>query len=71
MRALGWGGRFVVVGFASGGTSPSKAIPKFPLNLALINERQILGCFWGLWKYRNGNQSQKRDREKNDRNVDR
>jgi NADPH2:quinone reductase len=55
MRALGWGGRFMVIGFASGGTTPTDAIPKMPLNLALLNERQIIGCFWGVWKQRDGN----------------
>jgi len=49
MRALGWGGRFIVIGFASGGAQPKTAIPRFPINLALLNERQIIGCFWGAW----------------------
>lgn len=40
LRALGWRGRYLVVGFAAG-------IPAIPLNLALLNERQILGVFWG------------------------
>jgi len=43
MRGLGWGGRFLVVGFAAGG------IPKMPLNLALLNSRDIRGVFWGAW----------------------
>ena len=38
-----WGGRFLVVGFAAGGATPKNAIPRVPLNLALLNERQILG----------------------------
>ena len=53
LRAMGWGGRHVVIGFASGGTSPKSAIPSIPLNLALLNERQVLGCFWGPWKMQN------------------
>ena len=40
-RALGWGGRFLVVGFASGGAAPKTAIPQLPLNLALLNERRV------------------------------
>ena len=52
MRALGWGGRFLVVGFASGGATPKAAIPSVPLNLALLNERRVLGVFWGAWKSR-------------------
>jgi len=41
LRALGWHGRFLVLGFAAG------EIPRIPLNLALLNEREILGVFWG------------------------
>lgn len=41
LRATGWRGRFLVVGFAAGD------IPKIPLNLALLSERKILGVFWG------------------------
>jgi NADPH2:quinone reductase len=41
MRNLGWRGRFLVVGFAAG------TIPRIPLNLALLKEREILGVFWG------------------------
>jgi NADPH:quinone reductase len=40
-RALRWRGRFLVVGFASG------EIPRLPLNLALLQERDIRGVFWG------------------------
>lgn len=47
MRALGWGGRFLVVGFAAGD------IPKMPLNLALLNSRDIRGVFWGAWAGQN------------------
>ena len=43
MRAMAWGGRLLVVGFAAG------AIPKIPLNYALLSERAILGVFWGSW----------------------
>lgn len=50
LRALGFGGRYLVVGFAAGGDTPNNAIPKVPLNLALLNERQIQGVLWGAWK---------------------
>ena len=46
LRATGWGGRFLVIGFASG------EIPRIPLNLALLNARSILGVFWGDWSRR-------------------
>ena len=55
IKSMGLGGRFLVVGFASGGATPKDAIPSIPLNLALLNERQILGVFWGYWKTMDGN----------------
>ena len=42
---------------------PQDAIPKFPINLALLNEREILGCFWGAWKMRDGNVGNRRNME--------
>ncbi|HEU0200081.1 MAG TPA: NADPH:quinone oxidoreductase family protein, partial [Burkholderiaceae bacterium] len=41
LRVTAWRGRFLVIGFANG------EIPKIPLNLALLKERQILGVYWG------------------------
>jgi NADPH2:quinone reductase len=41
LRSTGWRGRLLVVGFASG------TIPKLPLNLTLLNERSIVGVYWG------------------------
>jgi NADPH2:quinone reductase len=46
LRATGWGGRYLVVGFAAG------EIPRFPLNLALLNSRSIVGVFWADWTRR-------------------
>ncbi len=43
LRATGWGGRHLVVGFAAG------EIPTIALNLALLRERTILGVFLGPW----------------------
>ena len=43
LRAMAWGGRLLVVGFAAGD------IPKIPLNYALLSERSIIGVFWGSW----------------------
>ncbi len=40
IRAMGWGGRFLVVGFPAG-------IPSIPLNLTLLKSCQIVGVFWG------------------------
>ena len=41
LRAIGWQGRFLVVGFASGD------IPKIPLNLLLLKGCEAIGVFWG------------------------
>lgn len=46
LRATGWHGRLLVIGFAAG------EIPKLPLNLALLSERAILGVYWGDWTRR-------------------
>jgi NADPH2:quinone reductase len=40
-RAIGWRGRYLVVGFAAG------PIPSLPLNLALLKGASIVGVFWG------------------------
>jgi NADPH2:quinone reductase len=40
LRAIGWRGRFLVIGFTAG-------IPRIPLNLALLKSCQIVGVFWG------------------------
>ncbi|NRB03021.1 MAG: zinc-binding dehydrogenase, partial [Rhodobacteraceae bacterium] len=40
IRAMGWGGRFLVVGFPAD-------IPSIPLNLTLLKSCQIVGVFWG------------------------
>jgi NADPH:quinone reductase len=40
VRAIGWQGRYVVIGFAAG-------IPKLPLNLTLLKSCEIIGVFWG------------------------
>jgi len=45
LRALGWGGRLLVVGFPAGIAAP-------PLNLTLLKEAAILGVFWGAWSER-------------------
>jgi NADPH2:quinone reductase len=40
LRAIGWEGRHLVIGFPAG-------IPKLPLNLALLKGCQVIGVFWG------------------------
>jgi NADPH2:quinone reductase len=46
LRSLGWGGRYLVVGFAAG------EIPKLPLNLVLLKGCDVRGVFWGSWTER-------------------
>jgi NADPH2:quinone reductase len=46
LRALGWGGRYLVLGFASG------AIPALPANQVLLNSRTVIGIDWGAWTFR-------------------
>lgn len=41
LRAIGWLGRYLVIGFAAG------EIPKIPLNLVLLKGCDIRGVFWG------------------------
>jgi NADPH2:quinone reductase len=42
-RSMGWGGRLLVVGFASG------TIPKLPVNLTLVKGYSLVGVFWGAF----------------------
>jgi NADPH:quinone reductase len=43
LRALGEGGRYLVIGFASG------TIPSLPLNQVLLRNRSVVGVDWGGW----------------------
>lgn len=45
-RAMGWGGRLLVIGFASG------TIPKLPVNLTLVKGYSVVGVFWGAFTTR-------------------
>src|SRR5579863_4467333 len=40
LRAIGWQGRHLIVGFTAG-------IPRLPLNLTLLKSCQLIGVFWG------------------------
>ncbi len=43
VRATGWNGRVLVVGFAGG------YIPKLPINLTLVKGLSVVGVFWGTF----------------------
>lgn len=45
VRALGWKGRLLVIGFPAG-------IPKLPLNLTLLKSCDVRGVFWGAFAAR-------------------
>ena len=53
LRALGWMGRYLVIGFAGG------EIPRLPVNQVLLNNRTLVGVDWGAWTMRDpaGNQA--------------
>jgi NADPH2:quinone reductase len=53
LRALGWMGRYLVIGFAGGD------IPRLPANQVLLNNRTVVGVDWGAWTMRDaaGNQA--------------
>ena len=41
LRSTGWGGRYLVIGFAAGD------IPKIAMNLVLLKGSALVGVFWG------------------------
>ena len=43
LRCIAWGGRLLVIGFASG------RIPSVPANLALVKNMSIVGVYFGAW----------------------
>ncbi len=43
LRTLGFGGRYLVIGFAAG------EIPAVPFNLMLLKQCQVVGVNWGGW----------------------
>jgi len=43
LRAMGYDGRFLVIGFAAG------EIPRVPLNQVLLRNRNVVGVDWGAW----------------------
>lgn len=53
LRAMGWAGRYLVVGFAAG------EIPSVPFNRLLLNSSSLLGVLWGQWARRNPQDSQR------------
>jgi len=52
LRALGVGGRLLVIGFAAG------EIASLPANQILLNNRSVVGIDWGAWAMRNARDQQ-------------
>jgi NADPH2:quinone reductase len=48
LRAMGFLGRYLVIGFAAG------EIPRMPLNQVLLRNRSVVGVDWGAWMISNG-----------------
>lgn len=41
LRSIAWGGRIIIIGFASG------RIPQIPANIALVKNIDVIGFYWG------------------------
>lgn len=50
LRSLAWHGRYLVIGFASGG------IPRLPVNLLLLKEASLIGIWYGPWAERHNDE---------------
>jgi len=44
LRAIAWGGRIVIVGFASG------EVPQIPANILMVKNAHALGFYWGSYR---------------------
>jgi len=57
VRATGWNGRVLVVGFAGG------YIPKLPTNLTLVKGCSVVGVFWGTFTRKQPKDSEQNNKE--------
>jgi NADPH2:quinone reductase len=44
LRSIAWGGRLIIIGFASG------KIPQVPANIALVKNIDVIGFYWGSYQ---------------------
>ena len=56
-RAMAWGGRMLPVGFTSG------EIPSLAMNLPLLKNYSVVGCYWGAWAEREPERSREADEQ--------
>ena len=54
-RAMAWGGRLLPIGFTSG------EVPTLAMNLPLLKNYSVVGCYWGAWTEREPEQCQAAD----------
>jgi len=54
-RAMAWGGRILPVGFTSG------EVPSLAMNLPLLKNYSVVGCYWGAWMEREAEQCRAAD----------
>ena len=46
LRSIAWGGRIIIIGFASG------RIPQAPANILLVKNIDVIGFYWGSYQAR-------------------
>jgi NADPH2:quinone reductase len=56
-RAMAWGGRILPIGFTSG------EVPSLAMNLPLLKNYSVVGCYWGAWGERQPQQSRAADEQ--------
>jgi NADPH2:quinone reductase len=56
-RAMAWGGRILPIGFTSG------EVPSLAMNLPLLKNYSVVGCYWGAWAEREAQQSRAADEQ--------
>jgi NADPH2:quinone reductase len=56
-RAMAWGGRILPIGFTSG------EVPSLAMNLPLLKNYSVVGCYWGAWVQREPQQSRAADEQ--------
>ena len=56
-RAMAWGGRLLPIGFTSG------EVPTLAMNLPLLKNYSVVGCYWGAWTQREPEQSRAADEQ--------
>ena len=56
-RAMAWGGRILPIGFTSG------EVPSLAMNLPLLKNYSVVGCYWGAWVEREPRPSRAADEQ--------